>query len=147
MSSPSHQGTMSWGWDGLGEGGTLGQGTSSGGAWGKTGYPSLSLEDLVPQVLGDPERRRKEGSCLEGTPCHREGCQMPLNAAGMSNPNSRSCQLLSPCYAWGTFPKLYGHHSWWLSIIATLWGSCITPLYNEKQKHRGSALTQGRAMV
>ena len=147
MGSPPHQGTMFRGLDGLGEGGALGQVTSSGGARGKTGYPSLSLEDLVPQVLGDPERWMKEGSLLEGTPCRREGCQMPLNAADVSNPNSRSCQLLSPCYAWGTFPKLYGHHSWWLSIIATLWGSCIAPLYNEKQKHRGLALTQGRAMV
>lgn len=37
----------------LGEGGALGQGTRAGRAPGKTGCPSLSSEDLVPQVLGD----------------------------------------------------------------------------------------------
>lgn len=74
----SHQRTMSCGQDGLGEGGVLGQRTRSGSTLGTSGYPSLSLEDLVPQVLDNPEWQRKEEGCLEGTARPKRGCLLTV---------------------------------------------------------------------
>lgn len=86
----------------------LGKGQGQAGHQVKLDAPVFPLEDLVAQVLGNPERRWEEGCCLVGTPCGREDCQMPLH---VHNPHSKGCHLLGPGLVWGTLPEHYGPHS------------------------------------